>query len=138
MPGEAVFIDSAALIALVNRTDSLYARAIAIRDSLAATRTPFLTSDWVLAEVLATCAEPPMRARAVAAVASLRASGAATVVEATRGGWDAAFDLYRSRDDKDWSLVDCTSILICRSRSIQRVFTHDRHFAQAGFELLLP
>jgi predicted nucleic acid-binding protein len=60
-----------------------------------------------------------------------------TVIPVSPRVWQAAFDLYRSRRDKDWSFIDCTSILLCQSRRINRIFTHDHHFKQAGFDTLL-
>ena len=48
-----------------------------------------------------------------------------------------AIGLYELRPDKEWSLVDCASMLICEKRGIRRVLTSDRHFEQAGFEILL-
>jgi predicted nucleic acid-binding protein len=48
-----------------------------------------------------------------------------------------ALCLYESRPDKRWSLVDCASMIICQRMKIGRVFTHDHHFRQAGFEILL-
>jgi predicted nucleic acid-binding protein len=44
---------------------------------------------------------------------------------------------YKDRSDKYWSLVDCISMIICDERKIYRVFTTDRNFQQAGFEILL-
>jgi uncharacterized protein len=70
-------------------------------------------------------------------VRRLRGSSRTTVVSAERTEWDRAFELYASRMDKDWSLVDCSSILICGLMGISRVFTSDRHFQQAGLEILL-
>jgi predicted nucleic acid-binding protein len=48
-------------------------------------------------------------------------------------GWE----LYRSRPDKEWSLTDCTSIVILQKEQIEQVFTSDHHFEQAGFVKLL-
>jgi len=58
-------------------------------------------------------------------------------VPVTAQSWTAAFELYGSRADKAWSLVDWTSILLCRSRGIGRVLTQDHHFVPAGLTVLL-
>jgi uncharacterized protein len=45
--------------------------------------------------------------------------------------------LYRRREDKGYSLTDCISMVICNERDVKKVLTHDRHFEQEGFTLLL-
>jgi predicted nucleic acid-binding protein len=137
MAREAVFLDTVALLALANRDDALRARAVEVRDALTRSGTPLVTSDWIFAEFLGHATRGTMRQAGIAAVDRLSASPRTTVVHASREGWSAAMDIFRQRPDKEWSLVDCTSILICRARGIRRVFTHDRHFTQAGFEILL-
>ena len=39
--------------------------------------------------------------------------------------------------DKEWGLVDCSSIIVAREREITEVFSTDRHFKQASFTILL-
>jgi uncharacterized protein len=48
-----------------------------------------------------------------------------------------AWNLCKSRPDKDWSLVDCTSFVLMQQLSIQMALTTDKHFEQAGFIRLL-
>jgi predicted nucleic acid-binding protein len=138
MSSAAVFVDTSALMALLNRDDAKHGAAVAVRDQLAASHTSMILSDWVLSELLASCSRQPLRAVATRTARILRTSASAHVVEATRQAWDAAFELYGARQDKEWSLVDCTSVLICEELGIRRMFAHDRHFSQAGLEILLP
>lgn len=49
----------------------------------------------------------------------------------------AAFDLFRSRSDKNWGLTDCVSFTIMREAGITDALTADVHFQQAGFRALL-
>jgi predicted nucleic acid-binding protein len=51
--------------------------------------------------------------------------------------FDRTLAFFNERRDKAWSFVDCSSILICEAAGIDRVFTHDQHFSQAGLEILL-
>ena len=60
-----------------------------------------------------------------------------TVAEQTRPIFLKALDLYGSRLDKGYSLTDCISMNVCRELGIKEVLTHDRHFEQEGFEILL-
>ena len=45
--------------------------------------------------------------------------------------------LFAERPDKEWSLVDCISILVMKERRLQEALTTDHHFVQAGFRALL-
>ena len=137
MAARAVFLDTSCLIALLRSQDHLHVKARRVLRDLAKGRTPFITTDWVLAEFLAGMAGPAMRVAAADAAATLLNDSSVEVIEASRSGFIAALDLYRSRTDKAWSLVDCSSMQVCRERGLKRVFTHDRHFQQAGFEVLL-
>jgi predicted nucleic acid-binding protein len=38
--------------------------------------------------------------------------------------------------DKDFSFTDCTSFLVMKERRIRAALTNDRHFVQAGFEVV--
>ena len=50
---------------------------------------------------------------------------------------DEAWNLLRARPDKEWSLVDATSIVIMTQHSMTEALTTDHHFSQAGFIRLL-
>ena len=45
--------------------------------------------------------------------------------------------LYESRLDKGYSLTDCISMNAMRTRNITEVLSHDNHFTQEGFTVLL-
>jgi predicted nucleic acid-binding protein len=76
--------------------------------------------------------------RAVAALCDQTIAHANTVVlTQTREVFSRGFDLYKARPAKGYSLTDCISMIEMRDRNISDVLTHDRHFAQEGFNLLL-
>lgn len=133
----AVFIDTFALVALINRSDAAHARADSTMRTLGETLTPLVTSQWVLTEFLATCSRAPLRAAAATLADTLIASPLSVIVPAAAADWTMAFTTYKGHADKSWSLADCASMLICRRLRIKRVLTQDRHFVQAGFEILL-
>lgn len=47
------------------------------------------------------------------------------------------FNKFKNMSDKNWSLVDCISMVVARKHKIDEVFTNDHHFEQAGFSTLL-
>jgi predicted nucleic acid-binding protein len=99
----------------------------------------FVTSDTVLVEVMAYVSHRGSLARteAVDFVRLIRSRRNTIVLEQTRELFDRGLELYEQRADKAHSLADTMSMVICRERRIRSVLTHDRHFAQEGFEILL-
>jgi predicted nucleic acid-binding protein len=132
-----VFLDTVGLLALANRRDPLHARAIELSQALAETRVQAVTSDWILAEFLASGAAVPFRGTTVQTTRLLLRAPRTRVIPASRRSFMEAFELYANRPDKAWSLVDCSSFLICERLAISDVLTADQHFRQAGFVPLL-
>ena len=137
MSSLTTFIDTSALVALSVQADAIHDAAMSVMDNLLRQGAPLATSDLVITEFLNHSSRGPRRAAAATAARRLYSGGAVEVFEVDRATILAALDLYESRPDQSWSLVDCSSMLICKQRRIKRVFTHDRHFKQAGFQILL-
>lgn len=137
MPAEEVFVDASAFVAVINKIDVWHERALQLHNELNRRKSPLVTSDWVLSEFLASASRPKGRIVAAGMIAALFSSSRTTIIEATRTGWNEAFQMFSSYQDKSWSLVDCSSMLICRDRGISRVFTSDRHSIQFGLEILM-
>ncbi len=55
----------------------------------------------------------------------------------TRNTLISGLVLYKARSDKGYSLTDCISINVMRDYGLTEVLTHDRHFTQEGFHVLL-
>jgi predicted nucleic acid-binding protein len=131
-----LFGDAAFFVALLLPRDDLHTAA---HDARRLTHPrDLVTSDPVLVEVLAHVSElgPRARARAVALVDELRMSDV-EVIRQTPELLDGGLELYRRRTDKGYSLTDCMCMEICNQLGIREVLTHDRHFTQEGFTILL-
>lgn len=61
---------------------------------------------------------------------------AVRVIAQTHESFAAGLELYRSRPDKGYSLVDCISMQTMRREGIAAVLTGDHHFEQEGFRAL--
>ena len=137
---EIVFWDTAAFVALGNKRDDLHHAAIDVSRPLALAKAHVLTTDAVLVEVANTFSHVAWRPTAWRLFDALQASVAlqtATVVHIDADLWQQGWQLYRNRSDKDWGLTDCISFVVMTAYAIQRAFTFDRHFEQAGFTRLL-
>jgi predicted nucleic acid-binding protein len=49
----------------------------------------------------------------------------------------SGLEFYKARPDKEYSLTDCLSMMIMWEYDITDVLTHDKHFAQEGFRILI-
>jgi predicted nucleic acid-binding protein len=134
-----VYVDAAHHIALLVPNDRLHDAAVRVNARLKSLRYQYVTSDPVLVETLAhiSGAGSWLRTSAVAFIEALHRRGDIEIVPQTRALFDAGLDLFRQRPDKGYSLTDCMSMSICRERGINEVLTHDAHFAQEGFAVLL-
>lgn len=99
----------------------------------------FVTTDSVLTEVLNYFSGYGSIARReiAALVADVSADENFQVVEQTRNIFLNALELYESRLDKGYNLTDCISMNVCRTLGIMGILTHDHHFEQEGFKVLL-
>jgi predicted nucleic acid-binding protein len=82
-------------------------------------------------------AGPILRGRAGTLVRNLHNKTTVTVRPQTRDTFLAGLTLYESRPDKDYSLTDCISMEAMRQEAITEILTHDAHFTQEGFTVLL-
>lgn len=124
-------------IALLNPRDDLHHKATAVaRDHGLG---PMVTSEMVLTESLNSFSDygPRLRQAAARAVASLRDTSQIVIVPQTTLLFERALKRYQDMSDKSWSLTDCSSFLIMEEERLASALTHDRHFAQAGFQTLL-
>ena len=134
---ERVFADTGYWIALLNPRDDLHQKASATSREYSVNE--IVTSEMVLAEFLNSFSDygPHLRQAAAKAVASLRAAPQIVIVPQTSELFEKALKRYRDIPDKSWSLTDCASFLIMEEGRLTAALTHDRHFAQAGFQTLL-
>jgi uncharacterized protein len=132
-----VFADTFYWIALANRRDQWHLTARDLGPKLGPVH--IVTTDEVLTEFLAFFSTygQDMRKTAVRLVRSILANPNMTVVPQTRDSFVTGLSLYESRLDKEYSLTDCISMEAMRTRQLNEVLTHDRHFAQEGFTILL-
>jgi predicted nucleic acid-binding protein len=131
-----VFADTLYWVGLINRRDPWSDAVTRIASDLEAS---IVTTDEVLVETLGflSASGPHLRAVAFAFVRALFQDPIIQVVPQSRESFLGALDLYASRLDKGYSLVDCRSMVLMRELGIEDVLTGDRHFAQEGFRLLL-
>lgn len=131
-----VFADTFYWIALLNPADKWHQEAISL--SQTNPELSLVTTEAVLTEMLNyfSAAGERMRKAAAALCDHAMTRSGTIVLPQTRESFSSGLDLYRGRPDKGYSLTDCISMIEMRERNIGDVLTHDRHFAQEGFNVL--
>ncbi len=96
-----------------------------------------ITTRWVVAEVADALAAPLWRERASVFLERSRSSAGLRVIQDSDRLFERGSELYRSRNDKGWSLTDCISFIVMADEGLTEALTGDHHFEQAGFTALL-
>jgi uncharacterized protein len=137
MPG-VYFADTFYWIALAHPRDAFHARVVAWQRLNAGAT--LITTEEVLTEVLNWFAGLGQVARFSAAelIDDVKADSAIQVLPQTTSSFQIALAFYRSRLDKEYSLVDCRSMLAMQSLGLTEVLSNDHHFTQEGFTVLFP
>jgi predicted nucleic acid-binding protein len=129
------FVDTWYLIALADHHDSHHRQAARLNAAMSGAL--FVTHEAVLTEFLTYFADGGRGSRSQA-VLLVRQILRRTDYRVERASdlFAAALDLYSSRLDKAYSLVDCMSMSLMRERGITHVLTNDHHFRQEGFTVV--
>ena len=134
---EKTLVDTAAWIALINRSDQLHQQAKTVMNQLREEKSKLVTTEFIFIEVANALSKPLLRNYAVAYINGLRRMKTIQVISAKAELFHAGWLLYSDRLDKEWGLTDCISFEIMRREKIIRAFTSDHHFEQAGFVKLM-
>ncbi|NBD15542.1 MAG: PIN domain-containing protein [Cyanobacteria bacterium] len=132
-----VFVDTAAWLALLNKSDSFHPKAKDVEKSLQANRRLWVTTDFILIEVADALCSVSQRSQTAKLIKNLKRLKSVLVVALDPELLEQGLALYESRLDKDWGLTDCISFVVMQQRGITEAFTSDRHFEQAGFIRLM-
>jgi uncharacterized protein len=130
----AVFLDSVGLLATWDAGDQWHSAAEAAFTNLIQEKILLTTTSFVLLECANAAARRPYR-HAVERLRD-RLESARLLEFPTNVDWQQAWAAYRHGDFSQPGIVDYVSFAVMRRLGIQRAFTNDRHFRDAGFETL--
>ena len=128
------FADTWLFIAVLHRFDDHHSQASRLWRRISSDR--IVTHDGVLTELLAFFSSTGAHARLKAAEAVRRSFLLHEVLPIDRALFRRGLDRYEARLDKEYSHVDCMSMVVMEDRGIQHVLTNDHHFQQEGFTIV--
>jgi uncharacterized protein len=134
-----VFADTAGWAHLLDASQEHHAFASSIYQSVRQSNRRFVTTNYVLTELVALFTSPLRlpRTQVVAMINGLKSSRLVRIVHVDEILDAKAWELLSNREDKTWSLVDCSSFVVMQSEGLTDALTTDHHFGQAGFVTLL-
>ncbi len=134
-----LFADTAGWANIVDPKQPYHVQAASLYRHTRQQAHKLVTTNYVLTELVALLTSPlriPRRS-IVTFVEGLKASPYVEVVHVDVALDAQAWQLLSQRQDKAWSLVDCSSFVVMRRLGIHEALTSDHHFEQAGFTQLL-
>ena len=130
----SLFVDASAWIALFNKDDRYYEKAMAFWEQIPEARLHLVTNDYVMDETYTFLRKSQNGLnRAIQAYEVVEKSGLIELVEVNddyrRRGWL----LFTKYTDKVISFTDCVCFAMMHELGVYQVFSFDADFARAGF-----
>ena len=132
-----IFLDTAYAIALSSNNDKHHNQAVKLAKKIESESIIIVTTRAIQLEIGNALSKQRLRYAGVKLLEALEEDPSIEIVPLTEDLYYEAFNLYRSRKDKDWGLVDCISFITMNNQKISEALTTDDHFRQAGFRVLL-
>lgn len=130
-----IFVDTGAFLGRYIERDQYHQLAMAGWREVTASPSRCYTSSFVLDETLTCLGRRTSYEFAAERARNLLASNVLEILRPEPEHEIQALNDFEKFADQRVSFTDCVSFALMRSRRIQRVFSFDRHFALAGFEL---
>ena len=135
----SLFVDTSGWASLFIHSQTYYPQAEQYFRLALQQKQKIYTTNYVIAELVALLNSPLRisRSRVFEIVDAIKSVNYVEVVHIDEATDALAWTLCKSRRDKAWSLVDCSSFVVMQKLSIQEALTTDQHFDQASFVRLL-
>ena len=135
----SIFVDTSGWGCYLDAHERSHAEAVTILQAAARQRRRLVTTNYVITELVVLLSGHLHfpRQNVLKAVDALKTTALLDILYVDQSLDDEAWALLKARPDKEWSLVDATSIVIMTQRGMTEALTTDHHFSQAGLIRLL-
>lgn len=131
-----VFVDTSALLALADWSDSHHQEAATLLRSLELVERSLITSDYILDEIITRLRLTLGHAPAVAFVQAILSSRLYSIVGVDENVWRLAWERFKKYSDQDFSFTDFTSFVIMNALKLDTAFAFDHHFKKVGLKTM--
>lgn len=137
---QPVFVDASAWVAILNGKDRYHDEAVRIYRRLLQSLTPLITSTWTAYEALTIVKTRLGYTQAERLWEIIQRPSVVDLVKIDEHVEAEALELFWEYKDKDWGVVDCSSLVVMEETGCRQAFAYDRHFVEAsqqyGFALV--
>ena len=127
-----IFVDTSALIALGNTRDQFHQQAQEIFKELVLAKNRFITTNAIIFELTNAFSSVQYKSIAIKLIDMINNSKGWSIITIEDDLMTKGVNRFRKMLDKD-----CISMIISEEIGINRIFSNDHHFEQAGFVILL-
>jgi len=128
-----VFVDTGYLFALEIANDQQHHAATQHWHSIVGALPHLVTTSYVFDEFVTFFNSRGQHAKAMQVGNNLLQSPSVQFIHVDTALFYAGWAYFQRYQDKKYSLTDCISFIVMQQLGIQRSFTFDQHFVQAGF-----
>jgi len=132
----SIFIDTSALIAIMNKKDQYHARAIDIFTATAKGKNSIIITSHVFAETITRIERKVSVKQAILAGKMLLNNNGIKIIIPQEDIIDSAWNIFQKYQDQEFSFVECISFAVMKEMRITKAFAFDKHFKIVGFETL--
>ncbi|MFT3742728.1 MAG: PIN domain-containing protein [Pyrinomonadaceae bacterium] len=135
----SVFVDTSGWASLLDPNERFHQKADAVYSEIRRSGNKLVTSNYIIAELTAVLMSPLRlpKPRIITYVHGIKSSELVEIVHVDESLDHRSWNLLTEREDKNWSLVDCSSFVLMQELGISDALTADHNFEQAGFVQLL-
>ncbi len=138
MASSRVFGDTSFFFALVAKRDPAHRPAVVAFEKLLRAGARVVTTDYIVDETLTLTKARINAPTSLGLLERIERSEAIDFEMLTGDRLLASKRYFAKHSDHGYSFTDCTSFVVMDELEIRAALTTDRHFVEAGFEVLLP
>ncbi len=132
-----IFVDTSAWVALKDKSDKHNQKAIELNKELLLNKNRYFTSNYIIDETLTLILMKLNHNTAIEFGEEIRNSKLIEIIYLDKELEEDSWQFFKKYSDKNFSFTDCSSFIIMKKFGIQKAFSSDHHFEQAGFIKLL-
>ncbi len=129
-----VFIDASAWVAIANRKDRNHKGAVRIFRRLLDSSTRLIATTWTTYEALTIVKSRLGFSQAERLWERIKARAVVDLIWIDEQIERNALELFWDYKDKNWGVVDCSSLVVMKAVGCRQAFAYDGHFVEAGLQ----
>ena len=137
MAKSLTFIDTSGWYSLFVRTDKYHNSSLGVIKKLQKDYSTFITTDYILDETFTLFKARMIAMQSAKLFEFVESSSFIRLEWISHERFLAAQNFYQKQIDHSYSFTDCTSFVLMKELRMDNVLTQDKHFREAGFNMLL-